>query len=82
MNLTDVGIIFAICTPLVAGVGAGGKYYADHEYVTIASQNQKLLWDIEDEISYLQRKANDGTITQDERNRLATLKERRRHLTE
>jgi hypothetical protein len=82
MNLGDLGIVCGICVSLLTPAGVGLKYYADHEYVTIQSQNQKLLWDIEDEISYLQDKEAAGTITPRERRRLATLEERKRHLTQ
>ncbi len=82
MNLGDLGIVCGICATLLTPAGVGLKYYADHEYVTIASQNQKLLWDIEDEIAVLQEKEVAGTATPSELQRLATLLERKRHLTQ
>ena len=81
MNLSDIAIIFGICTPLVIGGGTAGKYYADHEYVTIASQNQSLLWDIEDEMTGIQERIDNGTATASDLARMATLKERQRQLS-
>lgn len=37
MSITDIGIIFGISMSVAGGGGVAGKYYMDHEYVTIGS---------------------------------------------
>ncbi len=80
MTLSDIAIVCGLCTSLLVPTAGGIKYYADHEYVTIAAQNLKLLYAVEDELAMLQRKVNNGTATTDDLQRIATLKERLRNL--
>lgn len=80
MNISEIGTVFGIATVLVGSTATGAKFYADHTYVTIASQNQALVWAVEDEIAEIERKIEDGTATERDRTRLAILKERLRHL--
>ena len=93
MNLQDIGTVFGMLVVAVGGAGTAGKYYTDSEfiakadpppynetYVLISSQNLKLLYAAEDELSDLQRKVDNGTATQADRERIATLKERIRNL--
>jgi len=95
MNLQDIGTVFGMIVVALGGAGTAGKYYAesefiakadpapyDHVYVLVASQNLKLLYDAEDELEVLQRKVANGTATSEDRERIATLKERVRHLQE
>ena len=82
MTLSDIAIVCGLCTSLLAPAGYGIKYYADHEYVTIASQNLKLLYAVEDEMAEIQTRIDNGTATSADLQRMATLKERKRHLTE
>jgi len=82
MNISELGTVFGIATVLVGSTATGAKFYADHTYVTVAAQNQALVWDIEDEISEIERRVEDGTATQQDRTRLAILKERLRHLAQ
>ena len=82
MNLSDIGIMCGVCVSLLTPTAAGIKYYADHEYVTIAALEKGLLYAVEDEMALLQRKINDGTATPADLERMAVLKERKRNLTE
>ena len=82
MNLADIGIVCGLCTNLLVPAGTAGKYWADHTYITIASQNLKLLYAVEDEMAAIQTRINNGTATSADLQRMATLKERRRNLTE
>lgn len=82
MNVSDIGTVFGIATVLIGSTATGAKYYADHTYVTVAAQNQALVWDIEDEIASIERRIKAGTATQQDLTRLAILKERLRHLTQ
>ncbi len=80
MNITEMGIVCGLCSGLLIPSGVGLKYYADHEYVTVASQNLSLLYAVEDEIEVIQHRVENGTATAADKTRLATLKERKRHL--
>lgn len=80
MNLSDVGIVCGVSVSLLTPTGIGLKYYADHEYVTIASQNLNLLYAVEDEMAEIQVRINNGTATSADMVRMATLKERKKHL--
>ena len=80
MNLSDIGIVCGLCTTLLIPAGTAGKYWADHTYITIASQNLKLLYSVEDELAAIQRKIDNGTATNNDMLRKATLEERKRHL--
>ena len=82
MNLQDIAIVCGLCTTLLVPAGTAGKYWADHTYITIASQNLKLLYAVEDEMEMIQRKIENGTATSTDLQRMATLKERKRHLIE
>ena len=82
MSISEIGTIFGIAVTIAGGTATGAKFYADHTYVTIASQNQALIWDIEDEITELERRVDDGSATQRDHARLATLRERLRHLVD
>ena len=82
MNVSEIGTVFGIAMVLAGSTATGAKFYADHTYVTIAAQNQALVWDIEDEIAAIERRIEAGTATQQDRTRLGILKERLRHLTQ
>jgi hypothetical protein len=34
MNLSDIGVVFAICAPMVTGGGMAGKYYLENEFIS------------------------------------------------
>jgi len=80
MNISEIGTVFGISLALLGGGGTVGKYYADHEYVTIAAQNQSLMWDIEDEIARIESRIEEGVATESDRQRKAVLQERLKHL--
>ena len=80
---------------LMGGAGTGANLYLENKfigrnepapydahYVLVAAQNLKLLYAVEDEMSAIQTKVNNGTATQADLQRLATLKERKRNLSE
>ncbi len=74
--ITNIGIIFTVVASVVAPTGVGLKYYADHEYVTVASQNLKERFNTEDELEVLRKKVERGTATQDDLTRIEVLKDR------
>lgn len=93
MTLSDISTVFGMIVVTATGVAGGGKFYLDAQYiarddpppyndvyVTLASQNLKLVYDTEDEMSRLQRKIDNGTATTADIARMATLKERLRNL--
>ncbi len=73
---------------VVAALSGGGGVYAfdallnmgDHRWVTIASQNIEIKFDIEDEIAAIERWIVNGTATPDDLIRKAVLEDRLRRL--
>ncbi len=84
MNLTDVSIVIGLVLGVGGAVGTPATNmlldYADQRYVTVASQNLKLLYDVEDEMAAIQKRIDNGTATPSDMQRMATLKERKRNL--
>lgn len=77
MQLGDIGIVCGICASLLVPAGSAGKYWADHEYVSIAAQNLGILYAAEDELAALkERPTCDANCIA----RKATLEERIRNL--
>lgn len=56
MNISDIGIIFGICTSLTGTGGVALKYYADHEYVLVADSLKGQLYEKQLEIKKLEIK--------------------------
>lgn len=77
MQIGDIGIVCGICASLLVPAGSAGKYWADHEYVTISGQNLSLLYAAEDELAQLKARAVCDTECVA---RKATLEERIRNL--
>jgi len=73
---------------LIAALSGGSGVYAvdalldmgDHRWVTIASQNVQIRFDIEDEIVRINRWIVNGTATPDDLIRKAVLEDRLRRL--
>ena len=73
---------------VVAALSGGGGVYAvdalldmgDHSWVTIASQNIEIKFDIEDEIAAIEKWIGHGTATADDLIRKAVLEDRLRRL--
>ena len=73
---------------VVAALSGGSGVYAvdalldmgDHRWVTIASQNVQIRFDIEDEITRIKRWIVNGTATPDDLIRKAVLEDRLRRL--
>ena len=73
---------------VVAALSGGGGVYAvdalldmgDHRWVTIASQNIEIRFDIEDEIAQIKKWIANGTATPDDLTRKAVLEDRLRRL--
>ena len=86
MSLTasDFMLVTAIAVGINASVvGPGipiGVSWAEDTFMTISSSNTALLWAAEDEMTALQAKIDNGTATASDLQRMATLKERKRHL--
>ena len=93
MTLSDLSTVFGMIVVTASGVSAGGKFYLDSEYVsrhedppydnvyvTVASQNLKILFDTQDELDQLESKMDNGIATVEDIARIATLKERLRNL--
>jgi len=90
MNISDLGAVFGMIVVAVGGAGTAGQYYAEKEfvsktdpppydsvYVLVASQNLQLLYSAQDELEILRAIPNP---TPADLERIATLKERIRHL--
>ena len=79
-----MGLIGAV----IALVSGGGGYatmdlaleLGDARWVTIASQNLNLRFQTEDEIAMIQRRIDKGVATEDDRIRMAVLRERLKRL--
>ena len=69
------GLIVGPAVPL-------GMNWAQDTFVTVASENLKLLYAVEDEMAAIQRRIDNGTASQGDLQRMATLKERKRHLSQ
>ena len=68
MNLSDIGIVFGLCSSLLVGTGTAGKYYLDNEYVPVAGL-EKLFDDqeaarLKREIRDLQWDADHGGLSE------------------
>ena len=80
--------VYALIAALISGGGGYGSYevfnflveQGDDRWVTIASQNQELMFDIEDELGEIQRRIDKGEETVDDLIRKAVLEERLRGL--
>ena len=81
--------IYAAVLALVTGSGGWASFAAIHEYaleqgdqrwVTIASQNLQLEYDIEDELVDIQRKIDNGKASTEDLIRKAVLEERLKQL--
>ena len=77
MNIAEVGIICAICTPLITGTGMVAKFYGDNTYVLISETLEAKLYDYRERIFLLEQK---DIITEDEENHLLYLKLRAQEL--
>lgn len=79
MTLSDIGIVFGICIPLVGGAGAGGKYWLEHEFVPIGSVeqafNKRDQRDIKRMIRKLEYLESNNQITEAQRWELNGLRE-------
>lgn len=91
MTISEYAQVIAI----IGGFTGAGQYYVhsefvgktdpppyDHVYVLIAAQNLKLLYAAEDELARLMDKVKNGSATEADRLRIATLRERILHLKE
>jgi hypothetical protein len=76
--ITAVGIVISM-----AGWAAveGVILWHDSTYVTIASQNKALRFEIEDEIAMINERIQAGTATQSDIRRKAVLEDRLRNLS-
>jgi hypothetical protein len=93
MNIGEYAAVFGMIITGGGVLGGAGSYWANNEfisrheaapydevYVLVASQNLKILFDSQDELSALQQKVANGTATPADLERIATLKERIRNL--
>ena len=77
MTLTDMGIVVAISTPLLAGAGYVGKLYGDTLWMPINIYQQEKLYDLQDEHDDLKAVQQfERELTQRERQRLQRLERR------
>ena len=67
MTLSDSGVVFAICTALFTGGAAGGKYWADHEYVPVSGLSkeftQRDIRDLKKDIRLFEYDKKNGGLT-------------------
>jgi len=64
MTLQEIGIVCAICTPLVTASAVGGKLYGDaHIWVSAADYNSTELEKIQRDKRLLEFDQQNGTIT-------------------
>jgi len=79
MNLGDVGIVAAICSPLVVGAGTAGKYWAENEFITVGSFeqafNKKEMRDLKSDIRELEYLKQKGLATERQLWKLEDLKQ-------
>ena len=77
MSFSDISIVCGLCASLFGAGSTVGLNYADQRYVTVSSQNLKLLYAAQDELAELNARAicDSACIA-----RKATLKERIRNL--
>lgn len=61
MTISDVGIVFSICSSLLIGTGTGANYYLEHEYVPVSGLLKKEIRDARKDIRELEYlKKNEG----------------------
>ena len=63
MNLSDIAIVFSMTTTLVAGAGAGGKYYLDNEFISGDELQEYEIRQLKREARKLKRAFDSGDIT-------------------
>ena len=62
MNLSDIGLVFAMSSSLVAGGGMAGKYYLDHEYISGTDLQAYELRGLKRDARKLKRLVEDGEL--------------------
>ena len=86
LSAQDIMLVTAISIGVngfITGPGIPiGVSWAHDTFMTIASQNLKLLYAVEDEMVEIQNRIDNGTATSEDLQRMATLKERRRNLAQ
>ena len=63
MNLADISIVCGLCSSLLIGGGAAGKYYMDHEYISSDALQTYELRGLKRDARKLKRKLDSGDIT-------------------
>ena len=66
MTLSDISIVFGMCTSLLLGGGAAGEYYLQHEYVPISALIERDIRELRSEIRNLEYDRNHGGLTDKE----------------
>lgn len=70
MNLADAGVVFGICTSLLAGGGYASQYYLDTRYVTVGGLEDFFRQQKQDELRFMIRElewdANHGGLSEKE----------------
>jgi len=92
VNLSDLGTVFGMVVVAIGGASGAGKYYLDSEYIAkadpppynqvyvlVSAQNLQLLYAAQDELDALE---DLEAPTPAQVARMATLRERIRHLKE
>ena len=62
MNLSDVGIVFAMSSSLIAGAGAAGNYYLENEYISAGALQQYELRGLKRDARKLKRMIDGGEL--------------------
>lgn len=63
MKISDIGIIFGICSTLVSGTAYAATYYLEHEFVPISSFTKMQLRETNKEIRELKWLKDNGGLT-------------------
>ena len=63
MNLADISIVCGLCSTLLVGGGAAGKYYMDHEYISSDALQTYELRGLKRDARKLKRKLDSGDMT-------------------
>ena len=62
MTLSDIGVVVAICTPLMLGGGKGVQYWAENEFVSADDLHGYEIRGLKREARKLKRMINEGQV--------------------
>ena len=63
MNLSDISIVVGLCSSMLVGGGAAGKYYLDHEYISSDALQTYELRGLKRDARKLKRRLDSGDMS-------------------